>query len=168
MNAFEQLLAGGDLRTIGNSNRVVGLVQNQKDFDELFALMFNASRLVVMRAADAVEKITIHFPQYLAKHKTEIFALSKTVKNKELQWHLALILPRIKMDGDEFNFAWGTLMTWAKDQNNSKIVRVNSIQALFELDKQNKKFAKDFHQLIGELEKENIPSINARVKKISI
>ena len=38
MNAFEQLLAGGDLRTIGNSNRVVGLVQNQKDFDELFAL----------------------------------------------------------------------------------------------------------------------------------
>jgi hypothetical protein len=166
MNNFGKLLAGGDLRTIGDSNNVVKLVHNQKDFDELFALMFHANRLVVMRAADAIEKITIHFPQYLSKHKIEIFALSNVVKNKELQWHLALLLSRIRMDEDEFNAAWKILMHWAKDKGSSKIVRVNSIQSLFNLSKENKKAGTSFHQLITELGKEDVPSIKARIKKL--
>jgi len=59
-------------------------------------------------------------------------------------------------------------MNWAKDKTNSRIVRVNSMQALFELSRQNKKFAKKFQQLIGELQKENIPSINARIRKLKV
>jgi hypothetical protein len=119
-----------------------------------------------MRAADAIEKITTQFPQYLSKHKTEIFVLSKAVKDKELQWHLALLFLRINLSEDEFSSAWKILMSWTKDKNNSRIVRVNSMQALFELNRQNKKFTKDFQQLLSELQKENIPSINARIKKI--
>lgn len=105
MSSFIKFLAGGDLRSIGKSNVFTKLIKNQKDFDELFFLMLNANRLVAMRAADAIEKITIHFPQYLSKHKTEIFTLSAAAKNKELQWHLAPLLLRIKMDEEEFNFA---------------------------------------------------------------
>jgi hypothetical protein len=67
------------------------------------------------------------------------------------------------MNKDEFNYAWKTLMSWAKDKSNSKIVRVNSMQALFELNKQSKNSARDFQQLINELQKEDIPSINARL-----
>jgi hypothetical protein len=59
-------------------------------------------------------------------------------------------------------------MNWAKDKTNSRIVRVNSMQALFELSSQNKKFAKKFQQLIGDLQKENIPSINARIRKLKV
>jgi len=59
-------------------------------------------------------------------------------------------------------------MNWAKDKTNSRIVRVNSMQALFELSRQNKKFTKKFQQLIGELQKENIPSINARIRKLKV
>jgi len=69
---------------------------------------------------------------------------------------------------DEFNYAWEISMNWAKDKTNSRIVRVNSMQALFELSRQNKKFAKKFQQLIGELQKENIPSINARIRKLKV
>ena len=167
MSNLENLLSGGDLRTIGNGNTVVKLVRNENDFDELFTLLFHANRLVVMRAADAIEKITINLPHYLNKHKTEILNLSETVKNKELQWHLALLLPRIDFNEEEFNSAWKILMHWAKDKTDSRIVRVNSMQALFELNKQNKKFTKDFQQLIGELKKENIPSINARIRKFN-
>jgi len=163
---FEKLLLKGDLRTIGDNNIIVRLVQNQNDFDELFKFLFHKNRLVVMRAADAVEKITIHSPQYLDKHKSEIFSISETASNKELQWHLAQFLPRITINENEFTNAWKILMRWTKDKNNSKIVRVNSMQALFELNKQNKKFAKDFQKLISELEKENIPSIKARIKKL--
>jgi hypothetical protein len=103
--------------------------------------------------------------RYLDKHETQILDLSKAVINKEIQWQLALLLSRIKMNKDEFNYAWKTLMSWAKDKSNSKIVRVNSMQALFELNKQSKNSARDFQQLINELQKEDIPSINARIKK---
>ena len=167
MNHLEKLLSGGDFRTIGNSNTVVKLIRNENDFDELFTLLFHKDRLGVMRTADAIEKITVNFPQYLNKHKTEIFHLSETVKNKELQWHLALLLSRIDLGKDEFIGAWKILMHWAKDKTNSRIVRVNSMQALFELSKQNKKFTNDFQQLISELQKENIPSINARIRKLN-
>ena len=84
MNEFEQLLAGGDLRKIGNSNVVVKLIHNQNDFDKLFTLLFHANRLIVMRAADAIEKISIHSPQYLNKYKQEIFSISETVKNNAI------------------------------------------------------------------------------------
>jgi hypothetical protein len=123
MNDFEKLLAGGDLRTTGNSNAVVKLVLSQKDFDELFALLFHKNRLVVMRAPDAIEKTSVHFPHYLNKHKAEILALSNAVKNKELQWHLALLLSRIKMNEDEFNCAWKILMNWVRNKSNSRIVK---------------------------------------------
>lgn len=166
MSSFVKFLAGGDLRSIGKSNVVATLIKNQKDFDELFFLMLHANRLVAMRAADAIEKITIHFPQYLSKRKSEIFTLSAAAKNKELQWHLALLLSRIKMDKEEFNFAWKILMNWVKDKNNSKIVRVNSLQSLFNLSKQNKKHANELQNLINNLNREDTPSIKARIRKL--
>ena len=167
MNNFGNLLAGGDLRTIGNANIVAKLIQNQKDFDELFTLMFHADRLIGMRAADAIEKITVRDPQYLDKHKTEVFALSKAVKNKELKWHLALLLSRLNLNGEEFPAAWNILKSWVANKGDSKIVRINSMQSLFELSKQNKPLQKKFLQLIHQLEKENIPSINARIRLLN-
>lgn len=52
MNQFEEILQGGDLRSIGESNRIGSLIKNQEDFDELFELLFHTDRKVAMRAAD--------------------------------------------------------------------------------------------------------------------
>jgi hypothetical protein len=119
-----------------------------------------------MRTADIIEKVTIHNPQFLAKHKIEIIELCKRASNKELKWHLALLISRLHFDTIEFGKAWNILTSWAKDKSNSRIVRVNSIQALFELMKQGSESEKDFRVTLMELEKENVPSINARIRKI--
>lgn len=164
--AFHKILSGGDLRSLGKSNSVLSKIQTQKDFDELFQCVFHEDRLVVMRAADAVEKITTNNPQYLTNHKEEIFELFSVAKDKELIWHLALLIPRIHLDKLEFGNAWNTLTNWARDKSNSRIVRVNSIQGLFEMMQQKKELEKDFSLTLTEIEKENIPSINARIKKL--
>jgi hypothetical protein len=166
MMQLEKILAGGDLRSIGKSNSVVAVIQTQNDFDDLFKYLFHKNRLVVMRAADAIEKITINNPQYMAKHKKTIFELCDTAKNKELKWHLALLLPRLNLDNKELGNAWSILTSWAKDNKNSRIVRVNSIQGLFELLCLNDNLISDFKLTITEVEKENIPSINARIRTI--
>ena len=166
MTQLEKILAGDDLRSIGKSNSVVAKIQSQNDFDELFKYLFHKSRLVVMRAAEAIEKITINNPQYMVKRKKNIFELCDTAKNKELKWHLALLLPRLCLDNKELDRAWSILTNWAKDKKNSRILRVNSIQGLFELLSLNGDLIRDFKLTLTEVEKENIPSINARIRRI--
>ncbi len=57
-------------------------------------------------------------------------------------------------------------MNWVKDKNNSKIVRVNSLQSLFNLSKQNKQHAEELQNLINDLNREDTPSIKARIRKL--
>jgi cobalamin biosynthesis protein CbiD len=95
MTQFKKILSGGDLRSLGVCNSVISKIKNQNTFDELFKYLFHEDRLVVMRAADTIEKITNHNPQYLTKHKEEIIELCNVAKDKELKWHLALLIPRL-------------------------------------------------------------------------
>jgi hypothetical protein len=166
MTEFGKILTGGDLRSIGKSNAVVTKIQNQNDFDDLFKYLFHIERIIVSRTADAIEKITINNPKYLNKHKNKIIELCNIAKDKELKWHLALLIPRLPLDSKEFGKSWDTLTKWAKDKTNSRIVRVNSIQGLFELMRQEAVLMQDFNLTLLEIEKENIPSINARIKNI--
>ena len=163
---FDKILFGGDLRSIGKSNSLIKKIKKQTDFDELFKYLFHKDRLVVMRTADIIEKITIHNPEYLAKHKKEIIELSTVSVNKEAKWHLALLLPRLSLDKKEFGKAWKILTIWVTDKTNSRIVRVNAVQALFELKKPGHESEINFRLILAELEKENIPSLNARIKKL--
>lgn len=72
MADLETILNGGDLRSIGQSNTVVTLIDSQNKFDELFKLLFHPDRKIVMRVADAIEKITLTHCQYLKAHKDDI------------------------------------------------------------------------------------------------
>ena len=166
MPSYDNLLSGGDLRSIGNSDRIAANIQSQDDFDILFPYLFQPDRLVVMRAADAIEKITVHHPEYLQKHKEHILELCRQAANKELQWHLALLLPRLDAEGQTLEHIWGILEQWARDKTNSRIVRVNSLQGMFEMAKRKREWTLDFISLLTELEQENIPSLSARIKKI--
>lgn len=166
MQHFLELLSGGDLRSIAQSHKVVGLVQDQEDFDELFQYLFHAERLVVMRAADAVEKITVNNKGYLTSHKNEIIGLCKKASDKELKWHLALIVSRLKLGKSELGIIWELLTSWALDKKESRIVRVNSIEGLFNLLQEHKELEQDFELLLLEFERQGIPSLNARIRRI--
>lgn len=164
---LEKLLTGGDLRSAGKVNSVINKIYSQKSFDALFTFLFHKDRIRVMRAADAIEKITRGNPHYLSGHKREIIDLCNSASDKELKWHLALLLPRLYLQDKEFKKAWQTLTAWVKDRSNSRIVRVNSIQGLFEMKKQNRNMEQDFNRIVVQLQKENIPSIKARIKIIT-
>ena len=166
MSRFANLLKGNDLRSIGNSNKIVAVIKDQKQFDELFINLFAEDRTVVMRAADAIEKISVKNPPYLQPHKKEILNFFSGAENKELQWHLALIAPRVSWNANECKRLFNVLKAWATNKSLSRIVRVNSIQALHDFFQQGKFSEGDFKQIISEIEKENIPSINARIRKL--
>ena len=167
MKKFEKLLSGGDLRSIGLSNQVVAMVETQKDFDELFEGFFHPERLIVMRVADVVEKITLKNPSFLQKHADDILRLCDSAKNIELKWHLALLIPRLEFTVEGTARAWSIVSRWASDQKESKIVRVNSLEAVVKMSKKNPLLEADAQNIIHNLMSENIPSINARIKKLT-
>lgn len=168
MTSLKTLLSGGDLRSIGNADDIVSMINSQEDFDCLFKLVFDEERIVAMRAADAVEKITRVNPLYISKHKQELLVLGYKINNKELKWHIAQLLPRLCLNAGEAANVWQLLFSWAADKTNSNIVRVNAIQGLFDLLKILPCNNLGFQLLLNRLKKEEIPSINARIKHFSV
>lgn len=166
MKSIPDILKGGDLRSIGNVNQVIEQIKDQQTFNELFLELFNPDRKVVMRVADAIEKITLDNPSYLNEHKDEILKFCNTAQHIELKWHLALLVPRLNLSKNEVEKAWKILKNWATDKNESKIVRVNSLQGLYAVGQENKMFLTDLNQIMKEMVQENIPSMNARIRKL--
>jgi hypothetical protein len=164
--AFINLLMGRDLRSIKQNSIVVQAVQDQHAFDELFSLIFHHERPLVLRAVDAVEKITITHPAFLIPHKRQLLNVLKSADHKELKWHIAQLIPRVELDKDELTDVWHILSYWALNKNESKIVRVNSLQGLFDLAKLHNEFRTDVTRIIREVDREMIPSIQARVRKL--
>lgn len=119
-----------------------------------------------MRAADAIEKISIHNPGYLDNYKNELIEFLGTAEQKEFKWHLALILPRLKLTKEEIERVRDTLSRWARDQSESKIIRVNSLQGLHEMTQNFNIIDNNLLAIFDELLNENIPSLNARIKKL--
>jgi hypothetical protein len=168
MNKWKSLLLGGDLRSIGQSNEVVRLIASQANFDAVFAFLFDGNRILVMRAADALEKCTINHPEYLAAHKKELLQLSTNVTHIELKWHLALFISRLHLSPSEADLASAILFEWLSNKKESKIVRVNSLQLISDLSKDNPELKNMLFKLLPSIVSENIPSLNARIKKLKL
>ena len=159
-------LSGGDLRSPGDTKSIIKLIVNQDDFDILFSFLFITDRLVVMKAADSVEKITRINYRYLDKHKSSLLSLMSSAIDKELKWHLAQIVPRLKLSNCEKAEVFSTLKKWLLDKNESKIVRVNSLQALSEICHNEETLTDSFGEALLIIANEGIPSLNARIKKL--
>jgi hypothetical protein len=158
-------LKPNDLRSIGKSNQIANQIHNQSDFDLLFKNTFSAERSVAMHAIDAIEKITSADYTYLKKYKPEILNFLKTSVNKEFQWHLAILVTRLPLSRNELGIVWDQLSRWAIDKKQSRIVRVNSIQGMFNLLNRLPELHDDLNLTLAKIEKEEIPSINARIRK---
>lgn len=166
MNDLTKYLQGGDLRSIGKVERIIGLVNSQLNFNKLFSYLYSTDRLIVMRAVDAIEKITVTNSQYLKVHKDELIKFLQSAQDKEFKWHLALLISRLDLGESELTLVWSKLMEWVKDESESRIVRVNSLQSLFDLSRRHEKLENDFDVVIQALKSENISSLNARIKKL--
>jgi len=165
---FPHLLLGKDRRRLGGVGKAVAAVNDQQTFDELFGLLFHHERTLVMRAADAVEKITTGKKQYLQPHRLQLLALLDSADHKEVKWHVAQMLIRLELSGTEAEHVWHVLTYWVRNANESKIVRVNALQALFDLAGEDAGFRADLARTVAAIERERIPSLQARLRKLKL
>lgn len=154
------------MRSIGKANELATMIRTQADFDKLFTGLYHPDRKVVMRTADAMEKITSSNPGLLQKHKPALLKLAPTASAIELKWHLALLLPRLELTKKETANTWDILARWAREKKESRIVRANSIQGLFQLKQQHPGWSADYERVLTAIMKEQVPSLLARIRKL--
>jgi hypothetical protein len=159
------LLGGGDRRSIGRSDQVAALVLKDPGmFPELMAGLWSPDALVRMRAADAAEKVTRGNHELLRPHKKELLGLMAETKQQELRWHLAAMIPRLRLNARERRLAVSVLNGYLQDR--SSIVKTSALQALADLTDADLSLRATVIELLREATRNGTPAMKARSRKL--
>jgi hypothetical protein len=169
MHALVKMLAGGDRRSIGRSNEVVAKVlQDARQAPKLLKILFNAlasdDKIQRMRSADAIEKITAQRPELFQPFKRNVLASAGLSQQKEVRWHLALLMPRLNLTSDQRAAAVEILFDYLRDQ--SSIVKTFAMQSLADLASTDQKLKSQIRPLLEELTQIGTPAMRARGRQI--
>jgi hypothetical protein len=158
-------LRGGDRRSIGRSNEVVEIVRRQPTlFLNLMEGLHHEDKLVRMRAADAVEKLTVTNPEWLRPFRVQLITLAAGAKQPELRWHLAQVLPRLELSKRDLVIVAAVLRRSLRDP--SRIVKTFAMQALADLTKQDPTLRNSIRSLLLSLTKTGSASVKSRGRKL--
>ena len=129
MSTLEELLRGGDPRALKGVTRVVDVVLHDPGrFDEVMHAMAHDDEVVRMRAADAAEKISRTNPECLEPFKSTLLLAAAMAEQPSLRWHLAQIVPRMRLDAAERKHAVAIFRRYLGDS--SAIVKTCAMQGL--------------------------------------
>jgi hypothetical protein len=166
MLTIYDLLKGHDLRSIGKSNEVVRLVTSDPVlFDEVFNGIFHEDKVIRARSADAVEKVAKKYPGYIQKKKKILLKNLPNFKQKEVLWHIAMMLGYIKLTTNEMARASEYLFRWLNSEE-SIIVKVMCMQTLSDYALKNRRMLKSVRDEIRKQMINGAPAIKARGKKL--
>jgi hypothetical protein len=163
--ALEATLRGGDRRSIGRSDEVVRLVLKEpRRFRELIECLRDGSPVVRMRAADAAEKVSAKKPRLVDRYKAELLGLLAEAEQIELRWHLAAIVPRLRLTAAERQRAASALQRYLDDR--SSIVKTFALQGLADLARNDAGLRAKIKQLLEDALQSGTPAMRARARKL--
>lgn len=165
MTRIVDKLRGGDRRSIGRANEVVGdVLKDPSLFCQLFDGMLEHDPLVRMRAADVVEKLTINHPEWLKPFKRKLLGPVAAIDQQEVRWHVAQLIPRLNLTDLQRAKAVQVLVDYLGDQ--SAIVRTFALQALSDLAQQDPRLRRKVASLLQEGLAEDSAAVRSRSKKL--
>jgi hypothetical protein len=159
------MLQGSDRRSIGRANQVAKLVLQQlKLFPRLIACLWHDDPIIRMRAADAAEKVSVQKPRLLDRHKPELLGLLAEAEQIELRWHLAAMIPRLRLTPAERHRAAVALHRYLEDR--SSIVKTFALQALTDLAQNDVAMRPRVKQLLEDALQSGTPAMRARARHL--
>ena len=158
-------LLGGDRRSIGRSDQVVKTIRRQPAlFPALVDGMHHDDEMVRMRAADALEKLTVTNPEWLQPFKAQLIKLAARTTQQELRWHLAQVLPRLELSRRDRVIVVAVFRRYLQDH--SRIVKTFAMQGLTDLAIQEHRLRAPVRRRILSLTRTGSPSMKSRGRKL--
>jgi hypothetical protein len=157
------ILAGRDRRSIGRAYEIARLVpRHPRRFRELITCLWHESPVVRLRAADAAEKVSAQKPRLLDRHKPELLGLLAEAAQIELRWHLAAMIPRLRLTPAERQRAVVALQRYLEDR--SSIVKTFALQGLVELSENDAALHSKVKHLLEDALQSGTPAMRARAR----
>jgi hypothetical protein len=158
---IRSMLHGGDRRSIGRADEVVALVYSRSEaVSQVVECLWDADEVVRMRAADAAEKISREQAALLQRYKKPLLGLMTETTQKELRWHLAVIVPRLRLTAPECRRVAEILQGYLDDR--SAIVKTFAMQGLWDLAIQSAPLRPTVVERIRSLTRTGTPAMRAR------
>ncbi len=165
MHEILNKLEGGDRRSIGRANEVVGdIFDDPSLFGGVFEGMLSDDPLIRMRAADVIEKVTTRHPEYLQPYKEMLIEQVAGSELQEVRWHVAQLIPRLQLNEQERRTLFEVLRGYLADASN--IVKTFSLQALADLAEQDSTLRQDVIELLEVQTKIGSPAVKNRGNKL--
>jgi len=159
------MLEGSDRRSIGPADKVVRLIiKEPQRFRELIKCLWDENPVVRLRAADAAEKISSKKPRLLDRHKPELLGLLAEADQIELRWHLAAMIPRLRLTAPERQRAVAALDHYLNDR--SSIVKTFALQGLADLARDDAAQCGSVKQLLEDAVQSGTAAMKARARKL--
>lgn len=162
-NHFPHLLLGRKLRH-DRQQRIREAVEDQQSFSELFKLLFHSERVVAQRAMRAIMLVVKTRPEFLQRHREQLFAWLRTDR-KDVMGMAVQLIPKLKLTPDQLTHAWHLLSYLALNQNEQKTIRVHALQSLYELTEAQPWLSPEFQTVLNALIHNQPPAIQAKVLK---
>lgn len=125
-------LSGGDRRSIGKAAQIVQQVLQEPGLlADIVEGIAHQDPVVRMRCADVAEKVSVKHPDWLCPFAGELVRIASECVQKEVRWHVAQMLPRVRLSARQRDKAIELLFCYLDDE--SKIVKVFAATALAEL-----------------------------------
>lgn len=165
MNPVIRKLKEGDLRQKGRSEEVVAdVLKKPQLFRDLVGGILDTEPGVRMRASDAIEKITRLHPELLQPYKKDFLDIFATIDQKEVRWHLAQILPRLKLTKKERQQVFDILVSFLDDD--SRIVKTFAMQGLADIAEMDRSYLPRVVKIVEGLMASGIPAVQSRGRKL--
>jgi hypothetical protein len=158
-------LTGGDRRSIGRSNEVGAFVLDKPSlFGVLLSELWSSNPLIRMRAADALEKITVRHTEWLHPYKEQLIAQVAQSQEQEVRWHVAQMFPRLQTSQEERAAIVAILLNYLGDT--SKMVKTFATAALTDLAEQDAGLRPEVLRVLEEQTRTGSPAMQSRGRKL--
>jgi len=158
-------LRGGDRRSIGRVPQVVQEVSKNPELaGELAVGLVSDDPIIRMRAADALEKVSKDRPALLDPFKDILLTVAADSEQQEVRWHLAQMLPRLKLSQKEKYYVVSILRGYLGDQ--SSIVKVCALQAMAAFAVNDQRLVSLVKPVIERACRNGTPAMRARGRKL--
>lgn len=131
---------------------------------DLIGCLFEEGANVRLRAADALEKVSRTRPALLQKFVVLLLCLLEEAAQPELRWHLAVILPRLRLNGEERQRTVRALQGCLTAE--SSLVKTFALQGLADVAVQDSAVVPFVLDSLKAAERAGTPAMKARSRKL--
>jgi hypothetical protein len=158
---LSHMFAGGDRRSNKQTDAVLAIVLlDRRKIPTLVKCLWDQDACVRMRAADALEKLSREHGRWLQPFKKRLLGLGAESTQKEVRWHVAVMVPRLQLTTSELAQAADFLQNYLNGY--SSIVKTFAMQGLSDLAEKHAVLRPRVVELIRVLTRSGTPAMRAR------